>query len=134
MADFMGRSSCSGRRDGIYVRRIRRPGIDTLKEAVGIAVLILYHYYRGYSYEDKKNCRKIRFPWRLAKKKLHYIIPLSKRHGARGKVLEEIEGLVDYTIRYKRVPSRLEKYAGEVIVGYDKIPDKYLDKIFAANK
>jgi len=50
MTIYQGPDSCYARREGIYVKRARRPGIDTLAEAAAIAKLILRDLKRGYTY------------------------------------------------------------------------------------
>ncbi len=133
MSDYMGRDSCLARKEGVYVRRLRRPGIDTFKEAVGIAALVLRDYYRGFGWEDRRGCGRIVFTGELADKKLQYIIPLSVRHGASDKVLARIEKLVEYAKTHKKIPERYRSYARQVIVGYDKIEDE-LEKVFTKTK
>lgn len=133
VSDYMGRDSCLARREGVYVRRLRRPGIDTFKEAVGIAALVLRDYRRGYGYEDRAGCGRISFTRELAEKKLRYIIPLSVRHGASDRVLEKIEKLVGYAVKHKKLPAKYKDYAREIIAGYEKIEDE-LEEVFTKPK
>ncbi|MCE4608827.1 MAG: hypothetical protein F7C36_00385 [Desulfurococcales archaeon] len=103
MPVYQGRNSCYARREGIYVKRARKPGIDTLAEAAAIAKLILRDLRRGYTYEDK-TCRKTKMTRRLAVRRLNFLKLLARRHKAPKRIVEAVDMLVDYVLEYWRLP------------------------------
>ncbi len=103
MPVYQGPRSCYARREGLYVRRARRPGIDTLAEAAAIARLILRDLRRGYTYEDR-TCRKIRMTRRLAVRRLNFLRLLARRHRAPRRVADAVDSLVEYVLRKWRLP------------------------------
>jgi len=107
VAVYQGADSCYARREGVYVKRVRRPGIDTLREAAGILRLILRDYRRGWTYEQG-TCRKIRMSRRLFEERVRFVKFLARQHGAKGETLEAIDRLVDYVLEHKRLPKRLK--------------------------
>ena len=100
---YQGPKSCYARREGIYVKKARRPGIDTLAEAAAIARLILRDLRRGHTYENG-TCRKIRMTRRLAVRRLNFLKLLARRHGAPRRVVEAVDSLVEYVLREWRLP------------------------------
>ena len=107
MPVYQGPNSCMAKREGVYVKRIERPGVDTIPEAVALAYMVLRDYRRGYTYDPDHNCRKIKMTWELAKKRLRFIVTLSKYHGATKKEQKVIRKLISYAIKHKRLPSRI---------------------------
>ena len=107
MSVYQGANSCYALNEQIYVRRLRRPGVDTLKEASGILKLILRDYRRGWTYRQG-DCKKIRMTRELFEKRVNFIKLLARRHGARGEVLKAIDRLVDYVLNHRRLPSRIK--------------------------
>ncbi len=111
---YQGRDSCYALREGIYVKRIEKPGIDTISEAVGIAYLILRDYRRGWTYDHE--CHKQPMDHELFMKRLRYIATLAKRHGATKAELRRIKKIIKYVAKYKRLPKQLLKRAKKIIV------------------
>jgi len=109
---YQGRGSCWARRDGVYVLRVRRPGIDTVAEAAGILYLILEDFRRGWTYDPDRNCRKIRMSEELFERRARYVYTLANRHGAGKHALAAIDRLVQYVISKGRLPKRV-KYRGK---------------------
>lgn len=114
---YQGRDSCMARREGWYVKRIEHPGVDTIAEAVALAWAILRDYRRGHTYDnDSVRCRKIRMTWRLAEKRLVYLIALARKHGASERELRVIRRLVEHTVKHHRLPKRVDGRSTEAIV------------------
>ena len=111
---YQGRNSCYAIKEGVYVKRIEMPGIDTISEAVGIAYLILRDYRRGWTYDHE--CRKQPMDSELFKKRLRYIATLAKRHGATKSELRRIKKIIRYVAEYKRLPRELLSRAKKIIV------------------
>ena len=103
MPVYQGPRSCYARREGLYVRRARRPGIDTFAEAAAIARLILRDLKRGYTYENG-SCRRIRMTRELAARRLNFLKLLARRHGAPKRVARAVDKLVDYVLENWRLP------------------------------
>ncbi len=95
------------RREGWYIRRIREPGVDTLKEAVALAWAVMRDYRRGYTYDNDNGCRKIKMDWSLAEKRLNYIPVLAKKHGAGPRTLARIKKLIEFVKSHRRLPKRV---------------------------
>ena len=114
MPVYQGANSCYALNEQVYVKRLRRPGIDTLREAAGILRLILRDYRRGWTYRQG-DCKKIRMTRELFERRVRFVAFLAKEHGARGEVLRAVERLVDYVLEHKRLPKRL------------KVGDRYVD-------
>ena len=106
MSVYQGKDSCYARREGVYVRRVRRKGIDTVWEAVGILYLILRDLRRGFTYRQG-DCRVIRMSGRLFARRVSYVPVLAKRHGAGEKELERIRRLARFVLSKKRLPRRV---------------------------
>ncbi|MEB3861462.1 MAG: hypothetical protein GSR84_04490 [Desulfurococcales archaeon] len=115
MPVYQGRDSCMARREGWFIRRVERPGIDTIDEAVALAWAILRDYRRGFTY-DNDNCRKIRMTWDLAEKRLRYIRTLAVRHGASGREIRVIDRLIDYVLSHRRLPKTIARRSVRSIV------------------
>ena len=107
MPVYQGRNSCYARKEGIYVRRIARPGVDTVAEAVALAHMCVRDYRRGWTYEQG-TCRKIKMSLTLFKKRVRFILRLAKLHGASKHEINVIEKLVKYVLKYKKLPSTVD--------------------------
>ncbi|AQQ75447.1 hypothetical protein JdFRA1000001_14c [uncultured archaeal virus] len=107
MSVYQGRGSCLAKREGKYIRRVSSPGIDTVAEAVALAYAVLRDYRRGYTYDPKNNCRKIKMTNELFKKRLRYIYVLAKKHGASKKELETIKRLIRYVAKKRKLPKTI---------------------------
>ena len=105
MPVYMGVNSCYARREGIFVARLRRPGIDTVAEAAGILALIVRDLRRGWTYDDDRGCRKIRMTGDLFVKRVHYVHTLAVRHGAGKQTLAVIDRLINYVLASKALPT-----------------------------
>ncbi|MEB2836035.1 MAG: hypothetical protein GSR80_000047 [Desulfurococcales archaeon] len=114
---YQGRDSCMARREGWYVRRIEHPGVDTIAEAVALAWAILRDYRRGHTYDnDSVRCRKIRMTWKLAERRLVYLMALAKKHGASKREQAVIKRLVEHVLEHRRLPKRVDGRSVESIV------------------
>ena len=123
MPVYQGANSCYAMNEQVYVRRIRRKGIDTLREAAAILYLILKDYKRGWTYEQG-SCRKIRMTKDLFEKRVRFVAFLAKQHGAEGEVLRAIRRLVRYVLRKKRLPRRIR--VGRRNVNLQRLVDEAL--------
>jgi len=103
MPVYMGRDSCYALYEGVYVKRRRRKGIDTLIEAVGILRLICRDYRRGWTYEQG-TCRKIPMTSDLFKKRVRFVVRLARLHGATGVIYRTIKRLAAFVLRKRRLP------------------------------
>ena len=101
---YLGPDSCYAYREGIYVKPKGHPGIDTIAEALGILYLILRDKRRGWSYDDKGPCRRIRMGHELFVKRVNYVSVLAKKHGATRRELHVIDYLADYVKKHSRLP------------------------------
>jgi len=131
----MGIDSCYAKKEGIYVRRIARTGIDTIAEAKALAYLVLRDYRRGWTY-DKYDCRKIPMSHDLFKKRLQGILSYAGKHtddlvekgllskSAREELLKRIKEIIDYVESYKRIPSEWEKTIDRLIAEVKKRKSK----------
>ena len=119
---YQGSNSCYAQYEGIYVKRISEPGIDTLTEAAGILALILRDYRRGWTYDDvsSKKCRKIPMDPELFARRTNYVLTLAHRHRAPPSVIRRIEDLVQYVIKYKRLPREYMQKAKKAITKVTK--------------
>lgn len=107
MPVYQGRDSCYARREGKYIRRVARPGVDTVAEAAALAYVVLRDYRRGYTYDASNRCRKIKMTGELFRKRLRYIYTLANRHGASKKELKIIKRLVIYVAKKRRLPKTI---------------------------
>ncbi len=106
MPVYQGANSCYALNEQVYVKRIRRRGVDTLREAAAILHLILRDYRRGWTYEQG-SCRRIRMTEELFEKRVRFVKRLARLHGADPATQRAIDELVDYVLRHKRLPLRL---------------------------
>ncbi len=106
MPVYQGRDSCYARKAGTYVRRIERPGIDTIDEAVALAHMCLKDLRRGWTYEQG-TCRKIRMTVKLFERRVKYILTLARKHGASKRELEVIKRLVNYVLKHRKLPKKV---------------------------
>ena len=114
---YQGADSCMARREGWYVKRIERPGVDTVAEAVALAWAILRDYRRGYTYDnDSVRCRKIRMTWKLAERRLVYLVALARKHGASEGELRVIRRLVEHALEHHRLPKTVDGRSVRAIV------------------
>ena len=104
MGVYLGADSCYAKREGVYVRRVGHPGIDTIQEAVGILYLILLDLRRGWTYDPRNGCRKIRMTVGLFERRVNYVVPLAERHGASRREIDIIRGYCDYVLEHRRMP------------------------------
>ena len=102
---YMGVNSCYARREGVFVARVKRPGIDTVVEAVGILYLIVRDRRRGWTYDQNNHCRKVRMTERLFVERANYVRVLARRHGAGPHALAVIDRLVEHVIANGRLPA-----------------------------
>ena len=110
---YQGANSCYAIREGFYVRRLRRKGIDTVKEAVAILRLILRDYRRGWTYRQG-DCKRIRMTEELFERRVRFVVTLAKFHGADEETLRTIRKIVRYVLEHKRLP-RYIKWRGKRI-------------------
>jgi hypothetical protein len=108
MPVYQGRESCLARKEGKYVKRVAKPGINTIAEAVALAYVVVRDYRRGYTYDANNRCRKIKMTVDLFKKRLRYIYTLANRHGASKHELEVIKRLIKYVARKKKLPKTVD--------------------------
>jgi len=111
---YQGANSVYAVKEGMYVKRIQKPGIDTVAEAVAIAKLILRDYRRGWTYDDDGS--KIPMDETLFRRRLNYLITLAHKHGATPSEIRTIEKIVDYVAEKKRLPRQYMKKANKMIV------------------
>ncbi len=102
---YMGVNSCYARKEGVFVARVKRPGIDTVVEAVGILYLIIRDRRRGWTYDQNNHCRKVSMSGKLFAERANYVRVLARRHGAGPHTLAVIDRLVEYVISYGRLPA-----------------------------
>ena len=101
----------------MFVERIAKPGIDTISEAVAILWLILRDYRRGWTYDhSSKYCRKIPMDERLFMKRARYVKTLAAKHGASKSELRRINEIINYVIKYRRLPREYLQRAKRIIV------------------
>lgn len=103
MPVYQGHNSCYAIHEGIYVRRLRRKGIDTVAEAAGILYLIVRDYRRHRTYEQR-TCREIEMNRELFEKRVNFVYYLAKRWKAGPKELARIKRLVNFVLKHKRLP------------------------------
>ncbi|BAA79706.1 hypothetical protein APE_0730 [Aeropyrum pernix ovoid virus 1] len=121
MPVYQGPKSCYARKEGVYVRRARRPGIDTLAEAAAIAKLILRDLRRGYTYENR-SCKRIKMTKELAVRRLNFLKLLARRHRAPRMIVEATDFLVEYVLREWRLPrGRVSRLARTMIVRRSRV-------------
>ena len=104
------------KKEGVYVKRIEHPGVDTIQEAVALAYMCIRDLRRGYTYDASNNCRKIKMTSELFEKRVNYIYTLAKKHGASKKELKIIKELVDFVIKYKKLPKRVARKSTKAIL------------------
>lgn len=121
MPIYQGHNSCYAKREGIYVKRVRKPGIDTLAEAAAILKLVLRDYRRGWTYDDDCGCCIIPMDLELFKRRARYVVTLAHKHGAPKETIEKIEDLVNYVIKYKRMPRQYLRKAKKMIAKVSKV-------------
>lgn len=103
MPVYQGHNSCYAIHEGIYVRRLRRKGIDTVAEAAGILYLIVRDYRRHRTYEQR-TCREIPMDKELFEKRVNYVYTLARRWKAGPRELAKIKRLVKFVLENKRLP------------------------------
>ncbi len=106
MQVYQGKDSCYAKLGDYYVKRIREPGINTVREAVAIARLILRGYRRGWTYRQG-GCEKIDMTRDLFKKRLGFLVFLARVHGAPLEVVDAVRRLVRYVLRHKKLPKTI---------------------------
>ena len=107
MAVYQGADSCYALNEQIYVRRLRRSGVDTVREAAGILYLVLRDYRRGWTYRQG-DCKKTRMTENLFEKRVRFVAALAKIHGAPRAAREAIERLVEHVLKKKRLPKTVQ--------------------------
>ena len=107
MSVYQGANSCYALNEQRYVERVRKPGIDTLREAAGILKLILRDLRRGWTYEQG-TCRKIRMTRELFERRVNFVPFLAKKHGAKGEVLKAIKRMAEYVLANKKLPKKIK--------------------------
>lgn len=112
---YLGSDSCYAKKEGIYVKPIQHPGIDTITEASGILFLVLRDYRRHRTYAHVQ-CREIPMNHELFVKRATYVIPLSKKHGASKREQKVIEKLVEYVLKHKKMPKKFKPVVRRAIV------------------
>lgn len=124
---YQGPRSCYARREGRYVRRVGRTGIDTLAEAAAIAYLILRDYRRGWTY-DRESCRRIPMTEELFRARLRGLIRYSSIHLERlvrrrriqastaKAIHSRVKRLAEYVARSRRLPGELLERAKRLVV------------------
>jgi len=117
---YMGVNSCYARREGVFVARVKHPGIDTVAEAVGILYLIVRDRRRGWTYDQDNHCRKVRMTNRLFVERANYVRVLARRHGAGPHTLAVIDRLVEYVLSTGKLPRtvtyRRKRYSVDALV------------------
>ena len=115
---YQGYSSCYAKKEGVWIAD-KGVGPRTLPSFIA---LILRDLKRGYTYQEG-TCRKIKMDEKLAMKRLHYLIALSKKHyGSRAKEYteESLKRLVsDFkmprgSVRLTGDPSSLKRVESEL--------------------
>ncbi len=106
MPVYMGRNSGYARRFGLYVRRLRRKGIDTLREVLGITALICWDLKEGKTVNASGHV--IRMDKELFKKRLNFIRTLEDIHKAPKEVKEVTEKVLRYALRHKKPPKAVK--------------------------
>jgi len=118
---YMGVNSCYAKREGVFVARLKHPGIDTIAEAAGILYLIIRDRRRGWTYDQDNHCRKIRMTDRLFVERTNYVRVLARRHGAGPHTLAVIDRLVEHVLGTGELPKtvtyRGKRYSVEKLVG-----------------
>ena len=112
---YQGPNSWYARKEGIYVKRIEKPGIDTIPEAAAILALILRDYRRGWTY-DRRTGRIVRMTKKLFTRRSKYVLTLSKNHGATVYERKIIANLINHVLTHKSLPKRYRKLAKKMIV------------------
>ena len=117
MPVYMGKNSCYAIHEGVYVKRRRRKGIDTLIEAIGILSLICRDKRRGWTYKQG-TCEVIPMTWDLFEKRVKFVIRLARLHGAPARVLKRIKRLAYFVLKKHRLPksNKIEKLKKRAIV------------------
>ena len=113
---YQGRDSCYALREGMYVKRVEKLGIDTIGEAAGILRLICRDKRRGWTYDDDCGCCKVRMTESLFEKRAVYVKTLAVKHGATERELKIIDNMIDYVLRHHRLPKKYSKLADKYIV------------------
>ena len=126
---YQGPRSCWARREGVFVARVGRPGIDTVAEAAGILYLILKDLRRGWTYDPDRSCRRIRMSEELFERRTRYVYTLANKHGASRHALAAIDRLVQHVISEGRLPKRI-KYRGKYY-SVESLINKVLAKVAA---
>ena len=103
---YLGRSSAYAVREGVYVKDVRKEGIDVFSEAAGIAYLVLRDYRRGYTYDHYG--KKIKMSRELFMRRLRFIIPLARKHGATKSTLKRIYALVKFVAKRNKLPKSVK--------------------------
>ena len=116
MPVYQGPDSCYAKREGMYVKRISKPGVDTIAEAAALAKLVLRDYKRGWTYDDNRGCKRIRMGKKLFRRRLYFIIYLAEVHGAGRRALKTIRYIVRYVEDNKRLPRGFADKAEKMIV------------------
>ncbi len=106
---YTGPDSCYARREGIFVARIGRPGIDKVAEAAGIITLIIRDMRRGWTYDgDTVACRKIRMTKDLFIKRVNYVRVLARKVVSPNSfTYASIDSLVEYVLTHGRLPATI---------------------------
>ena len=107
MAVYQGRDSNYAKVFGLYVKRLRRPGVDTLKEALALATMVCFDYKRGITV-DNDAPRKIRMTRSLFEQRLRFIKRLQIYHDAPEAVREKTDRIIDFCLKHRRPPKRIE--------------------------
>ena len=98
---YQGPRSCYARHEGMYA-----PGRGiNLVSAPAILWMLLRDLRRGYTYNH--SCKKIRMTERLFERRARYLIPLCRKHNrgtARDTICSRVERLVEYVLRFRRLP------------------------------
>ena len=112
MSEYVGKNSCSGKKDRIYVSR---KGKRKLGYYYALLYMSLRDYIRGYKYDDKRGCKPVPCDEECFKSKVEFVLTLAKWDKAPLWVIKEVEKAVDYVLKHGSLKSEWLKIAKKYI-------------------
>lgn len=110
---YSGLRSCYAKAEGLYVK----PGPMDLAKAAAHLYLHLRDLERGLTYDH--DCRRIPMDWELFKARSKYLVEICRKQN--GGDCDEIEELVEETLRSRSLPSWAEELALSRIIRISKL-------------
>ncbi|HIP90597.1 MAG TPA: hypothetical protein EYH22_03540 [Candidatus Nanopusillus sp.] len=105
MAEYVGRKSCSAKREGWYIER----NTQSLSYWAALLWASLRDYRRGYKYDDTNKCRRVSCNLDCLVAKIIFIRNILAPKIISGQKLKKVQKWCDYVLKNKRLPAEAKR-------------------------